>query len=458
MLRPAFLPTPLKRQGFLPWAAPCLGLLALGDVWRFYNFQVSRSSSFAFIHLAYSDIFVLYFKHHLASHQIPYLQTHIEYPVVTGFIMWLTAFVPGVDGYFWANAVLLMVCAAGSLALLSRLVPSRRLWRFALAPILVSYGALNWDMVSVLELAGAIYLVRRDRFGWAGTMLALGLWTKLYPGFVFPVVFAYSLRLERANCGRLRSWRSRPMRLVSGFLLVTAVLNLPIAIFNFQGWSYPIIFQGGRGLNPDAIWSHVPNMSLPLAGFWSLTILSFGLIWLTMRTRRVDRWEVGALLAILLFLLTTKDYSPQYDVWLLPLLVLLACPFWLWLAYCVADLAYYAGIFWWLYHAGGGNVLVAPAQGNIALGATVWGREIALVLLFLWGVSVLAREVAPLMLPQVERVELLQRVPERIPADVDLTGIRLVQAHDQEEHRCQQPRHHGRHGGLDAQVIHPEEI
>jgi hypothetical protein len=389
------LPASLRRFEFLPWAAPCLGLLALGDLWRFQNFHFSRSSRFAFGHLAYSDIFVLYFKHHLASHQLPYLQTRIEYPVVTGFIMWLTALAPGVDGYFWANAILLMGCAVASLVLLSRLEPASRLWRFALAPMLVSYGALNWDMVSVLELVGAVYLVRRHRFGWAGTVIALGMWTKLYPGLALPVVFAYSLRLERADGGHLLSPQSRPMRLITGFLAVTVALNLPIAILNFQDWSYPIVFQGGRGLNPDAIWSHVPSMSLPLAGFWSLTILSSGLIWLTMRTRRGDRWEPAALLAILLFLLATKDYSPQYDVWVLPLLVLLACPFWLWLAYCIADLAYYAGIFWWLTQNRGGDVSPSLAQGNVALGITVWGREIALVLLFLWGVSLLARAGAP---------------------------------------------------------------
>jgi hypothetical protein len=370
-------------------------LLAVGNLWRFESFHISPARAFAYGRLAYSDIFVLYGRDHLATHHLPYLQTHIEYPVVTGFIMWLTALAPGIDGYFWANATLLVGCAVASLVLLARLEPEDRLWRIALAPMLISYGALNWDMVSVLELVGALYCVRRGRFGWAGALLALGTWTKLYPGLVLPVILAYSLRLEFIEGNRLLSTRSRPTRLLTGFVAVTAALNVPVALLNFDGWSYPVVFQAGRPINPDSIWFHVPNMSLGLANFWFVSILAFGLVWLAIRTWSGDRWEAAALLAILLFLLATRDYSPQYDTWILPLLVILACPLWLWIVFGLADLAYYAGIFWWLYQNGGGRVPLDLAQGNVALGVTIWGREIALMLLFIWGVGLLLRSVAP---------------------------------------------------------------
>jgi hypothetical protein len=378
------------------WAAPCVGLLFAGDLWRFVSFHLSRSTTYAYSHLAYSDIYVLYFSHHLASHHIPYLQTNIEYPVVTGFIMWLTAFAPGVDAYFWVNAALLMACALGTLALLGQLEVKDGLWRFALAPMLLAYGALNWDMVSVLELVAAIYFVTRQRFGWVGVMLALGTWTKLYPGFALPIVCAYALHRQRAGeTGDLFSWHSPPIRVIAAFVGITAALNLPVALANFQGWSYPIVFQASRAINPDSIWFHVPNMTLPRANFWFVTILTCGLLWLSARAWSGDRWDVLALLAVLLFLLVTRDYSPQYDVWILPLLVLLACPLWLWLTYALADLAYYAGIFWWIYQNGGGQVPLSLSQGNVALGAAVWGREIALFLLLAWGLSLLVRSAVP---------------------------------------------------------------
>jgi hypothetical protein len=409
MIPVASLPASLRKRRLLPWALPCLALLVAGDLWRFLTFHVSRDVHLAYSHLAYSDIYVLYFSRHLASHQIPYIQTHVEYPVVTGFIMWLTAFAPGVDAYFWVNAVLLIACAVGSLVLLSRITEAGGLWRFALAPMLLSYGALNWDMVSVLQLVAALYFIRRRSFGWAGVTLALGTWTKLYPGFALPIVFAYALRLQLAG-GRadLISRKSRPVRLLAAFLGVTIVLNLPVALINFQGWAYPIVFQGSRGINPDSIWFHVPNMTLGAAVFWFATLFICGMSWIIVRAWSGDRWEVLALLAILSFLVATRDYSPQYDLWILPLLVLLACPLWLWLAYATADLAYYAGIFWWLYQNGGGSVPLGLAQGNVALGAAVWGREIALALLVAWALSLLVRSGVPQLYVKVPGGALLR--------------------------------------------------
>src|SRR5947209_673186 len=117
------------------WVLPCVLLVAFSAAWRVQTFHVSDYVHIAFGRLAYSDILGLYGGHNLAAHHIPYVQqTDIEYPVVMGLVMWLTALVPSLEGYFWANAVILMLCAAGSVLILARLIPVSGLWRFALTP------------------------------------------------------------------------------------------------------------------------------------------------------------------------------------------------------------------------------------------------------------------------------------------------------------------------------------
>ena len=83
------------------------------------------------------------------------------------------------------------------------------------------------------------------------------------------------------------------------------------------------------------------------------------------------------------FLLLHKVHSPQYTLWLLPFFVLLRVR-WGWIvAYLVADLAMYVGIFRLFY------LLNAGADAGIFAGLTaqavtvgVWGRAALLVGLF----------------------------------------------------------------------------
>ena len=87
-------------------------------------------------------------------------------------------------------------------------------------------------------------------------------------------------------------------KVLAGFAAVTLALNLPVALINFKGWSYPFTFQIGRDINPDSIWFHVPNVSLTLANLWFLSIFAFGMGWLILRTWWGARWDVAALLVI----------------------------------------------------------------------------------------------------------------------------------------------------------------
>jgi hypothetical protein len=86
----------------------------------------------------------------------------------------------------------------------------------------------------------------------------------------------------------------------------------------------------------------------------------------------------GAMLAA--FLLWNKVHSPQYALWILPFFVLLEVSLGWWLAYAVADLMVYVGIFRWFYDFVYRGVDFTWAKRLLIVG--VWSRALLLILLF----------------------------------------------------------------------------
>jgi hypothetical protein len=85
----------------------------------------------------------------------------------------------------------------------------------------------------------------------------------------------------------------------------------------------------------------------------------------------------GALLAT--FLLWNKVHSPQYTLWLLPFFVLLRVNVGWWVAYALADLAVYIGVFRFFYDFGQGRP-DSWFKDLMTLG--VWARAGLLLALF----------------------------------------------------------------------------
>ena len=63
-------------------------------------------------------------------------------------------------------------------------VNRRRPWDaalFAVSPVLVLEGLINWDLLAVACVAGALWAHARDRPAWTGFAIGLGTALKLYP-------------------------------------------------------------------------------------------------------------------------------------------------------------------------------------------------------------------------------------------------------------------------------------
>jgi uncharacterized membrane protein len=324
----------------------------------------------------YSDIVPLYRSEGLSERRFPYLDAPNEYPPGTALVMWSAALVSRGEGqFFLANAALLAALALLTSWLLYRAVGSRALY-FALAPTLALYAFLNWDLLAVaLATAGTVAFLRRRDVG-AGILLGLGAAAK-----VFPALLLVPFALQRVREGDRRS----AIRMAAAAAGAWALLNLPFVTLAFQRWSYFLRFNSERAPSPGTLWyagcqaaagapgcGHVRFLDvLSLLAFVAIAVL----VWRRKRARwpGFPAWTFGLpLLAALL--LTTKVYSPQYSLWLLPWFALVLPDLRLFLLFEAADAAVFVTEF--------SNLARLSGQGGAApwlLTAAVLARATVLV-------------------------------------------------------------------------------
>ncbi len=328
----------------------------------------------------YSDVLPFWFGRGVASGQIPYLQARMEYPVLTGAQIWLEGSVTRLlfgagarDAHFLGVVALVnALLAAAILAMMMRAgVDRRRLWAWAAAPPLVLYLAHNWDLAAATLAVAALVLAQRGRLVQAAAAAALGTAAKLFPVLLLPLLGLGAL------FGDARPWRARLMRATA--LSAAAVgawlaVNLPVALLAPENWSEFYRFSQERSGTAAATWDVLANLG------WLFTwtedrnlfapllfvggagaMLAFG--W---RQHHAHLWTLFAPV-LAWFMLTNKVYSPQFDLWLYPMLVMLAPRLRLVALFVVGDIAAYFAEFWWF--AGMENAWPATTVTDIAIAA-----------------------------------------------------------------------------------------
>lgn len=374
-----------------------------------YDIRIGRD-------VCYSDIQHLWVPRNLGDHHVPYLSGGIteggelyggtvEYPVLSGILIWVGALGADTDADFLLISALLMapfgLATAWMLARLSR-------WRallWALGPPLVLYAFHNWDLPVVACAVGAVWVMHRGDGGTgrtqrtaaqrgvvAAVLLGLGFAFKLYPA-----VFVLPLAAFVLTAGERRYDVAGALKVCAAAVVTAVLVNLPFAVLGYEGWRASITFQQQRraDISTNSIWYWGFRPFSDSAAFHStvdwlspLAVLASFTLAVALGWRRYQRdgeypWIAVSGAMLCGFLLLHKVHSPQYTLWLLPFFVLLRVE-WSWIAaYLVADAVMGIGIFRWFYlvnsdlPAGIGDGWAAQA---VAVG--VWGRAALLVALF----------------------------------------------------------------------------
>ncbi|HXF74365.1 MAG TPA: glycosyltransferase 87 family protein [Actinomycetota bacterium] len=365
----------------LAWKSPCAsGEWGDGRQYRWF---------------CYSDIVPLYGTEQLAGGRLPYLDpcrpgpgSCDEYPVLTMYAMraaaWAAGPGGGFGGFFYANAALL-AAAAGATAVCLYLLAGRRALMFALAPTLLIYAFVNWDLIAVGLATWATLLHRDRRDAWAGALLGLGAAAKLYPALL---VLPFAL-------DRLRGREpDRAIHLAWAAAGAWLAVNLPFAVLAPRGWWEFFRFNAARPPDWDSLWFIACDRlrgaaCLPTPAVNLLSAALFGgLVVLVhrLRARRdpgYERWTLAFPLLVL-FLLSNKVYSPQYGLWLLPWFALAVPGLARFAAFEAADVAVFLTRFSWFARYGGwGGVPLGAFEAAVLVRAAVlawcvvaWARAV----------------------------------------------------------------------------------
>ncbi len=333
--------------------------------------------------MCYSDVPYLYVARGFAERSVPFSDTEgrwdvMEYPVGIGYFAYGAALAthalsgwpdvgarqalpadevyaaPGVGDetgrYFVVTSVLL--AAVGLLAAYFMAGAHRgRPWDamlFAASPVLALSGLINWDLLAVAMVAGALWAWARGRPVLSGVLIGLGAATKLYPMFILGALLVVCLRTRR-----MRSFLLATVAAALAWFLT----NLPVLLYGYDEWKVFWSFNSDRGADLGSLWlvwqqaGHTVTPDLINTVSWVFFVgVCLAVFALGMLARRTPRIAQLAFLIVAGFLLVNKVYSPQYVLWLLPLAVL-ARPRWrdilIWQA---GEVVYFAAV--WLYLGG----------------------------------------------------------------------------------------------------------
>lgn len=183
----------------------------------------------------------------------------------------------------------------------------------------------------------ALIALRRGRLSWAYTALAIGALFKFYPVILLPLALIISWRARKYA----PLWRGPTL-----FAVIVAVTEALAALINPTGLLGPLSFMGARCTQVESLpatlgflWARFSGASVTFsyaynsdclqsagiaaAGLLALIAALIGMaLTIALYWRRKLSLGLAAILLIALLILGSKVFSPQYLLWLSPLVAL----------------------------------------------------------------------------------------------------------------------------------------
>ena len=201
----------------------------------FFKFNHCQNNDWAspdnYVHACYTDIPALFTERGLDTNTFPYQSAtnSMEYPPLTGLTAWLISFVTPDNSHNWffnLNALLLIMMFIISAVIVKHLAP-KYLYLFPASPAVVASLFINWDLLAVACALLAIYYFENKKFELSGIWLGISIATKFFPiVLLLPIAVIF--------------YRRRQYREFIRYFFTTTIIwlavNLPIALFYFDGW------------------------------------------------------------------------------------------------------------------------------------------------------------------------------------------------------------------------------
>ena len=282
----------------------------------------------------FSDIRGFYGMHFAdGQHQWPF-STHtllgatesihpVEYPALTGLIMWLISFLVEPAQFAWVDyfritASFHVVLFAVTAFYVKQLAGKKWAIIFVLSPAVLYSLNRNWDIWAIVAMIWAIYLFEKGKMRQSAIVLAVSVATKLFPIVLLFPIFFYLMRQKRVR------------EFVEYFVITIGVwflINLPFMLINFRGWSYFYEFSYKREVGSASIFEVTARAGFGIPTwdilFYGLNLILFGgLAVYFWKSARIVPLTEGAFLTMFAFILFNKQYSMQYVIWLAALAVI----------------------------------------------------------------------------------------------------------------------------------------
>ena len=298
-----------------------------------------------YIHACYSDLPSLFGERGMVDNKWPYASdtNAVEYPVLTGLVMYATSFVAHSPiSYFNFNAFLLALLFIGLVFIVYRIKPEFT-YLLPVAPAMIASLYINWDLWAIATMMLAIYWFDRKTYVYSSIALAVSISTKFLPVFLLlPILFIL--------------WRSNQIRELVKYALTTAAvwlaINLPFILTTPTGWWRFYKLNMERQDDWGSLWLAFSQLGLGLANLNYLAILLL-LIGLTafviflFEVKNTPTLASVAFIVLAIVMVASKVYSPQYVLWLTPLAVIALThkkdlhAFWIWQ---IAETLYHVAI------------------------------------------------------------------------------------------------------------------
>ena len=358
----------------------------------FTKFSHCQSSTWAtpdqYIHACYSDLPSLFGERGMVDNTWPYASdtNSVEYPVLTGLVMYATSFVAHTPiSYFNFNAFLLALLFIGLIFIVYRIKPEFT-YLLPLAPAMVASLYINWDLWAIATMMLAIYWFDRKAYLYSSIAIAVSISTKFLPVFLLlPILFIL--------------WRSNQIRELVKYAITTVAIwlaiNLPFALTTPTGWWRFYKLNMEREADWGSLWLAFSQLGLGLANLNYLAILLL-LIGLTsfviflFEVKNTPTLASVAFIVLAIVMIASKVYSPQYVLWLTPLAVIALTnkkdlhAFWIWqiteTLYHVAiwqHLALFTGAKFGLQQGGYATITLIRIAATIYLAWTLIKRALA---------------------------------------------------------------------------------